>query len=171
MLKLLGSVSGGAPNLLATGSLLYVVVAIVTWEWAGYNMTLYYAALTALPLEIYEAARLDGCSEFQLAVRIKVPMLQTMVGLTILLSIIGAMQLFTEPFILSTITPVSPSYTPNLYAYNMGFNYGNFNYAATLSFILAAITLVLSGSFLWLRTRGAQRGSGHPEVSRQPEGG
>ncbi len=161
MLKLLGSVTGGvAPNLLASGFLLYVIVAIVTWEWAGYNMTLYYAGLTALPLEIYEAARLDGCTEFQLALRIKVPMLQTMVGLTVLLSIIGALQLFTEPYILSGITPVSPTYTPNLYAYNMGFNYGNFNYAATLSFILAMITLAATGGFLWLRSqRGRFRAS------------
>jgi multiple sugar transport system permease protein len=127
---------------LATKNLIYGILNIVVWQWTGYNMTLYYAGLTAIPLEIYDAAKIDGCSEFQIAVKIKVPLLRPMIVFTSLLSVIGALQLFNEPLLLSGLTAVPSNYTPNLYIYYMAFKFGNFNYSATLSFFLAFITLI-----------------------------
>lgn len=139
------------------GNLIYYIVNIVAWEFAGYNMTLYFAALTALPLEIYEAAKLDGCTELQLALRIKLPLLRPMIIFTSILSIIGSLQLFNEPYVLSNLANVPPGYTPNLYIYNYAFTYGNFNYAAALSCLLAALTFIASMVFFFFVTRGQRQ--------------
>ena len=144
------------PNVLSQGNLLYSIVNIVIWEWTGYNMTLYFAGLTSLPLELYDAAKIDGCNEFQTAVRIKLPLIRPIIIFTWVLSIIGAFQLFNEPFILSSLTAVPSDFTPNMYIYNMAFAYSNFHYSATLSFFLAMVTLVASLVFLYL-TSGEQR--------------
>ncbi len=145
-----------APNVLSLNNLLYSIVNIVIWEWTGYNMTLYFAGLTSLPLELYDAAKMDGCNELQTAIRIKLPLIRPVIIFTWVLSIIGAFQLFNEPFILSSLTTVPTDFTPNMYIYNMAFAYSNFNYSATLSFFLAFVTLVASLLFLYF-TSGDER--------------
>jgi len=149
---------GKTPNVLSQGNLLYSIVNIVIWEWTGYNMTLYFAGLTSLPLELYDAAKIDGCNELQTALRIKLPLLRPVIIFTWVLSIIGAFQLFNEPFILSTLTAVPSDFTPNMYIYNMAFAYNNFNYSATLSFFLAFVTLVASLLFLYFTSGEKRRG-------------
>lgn len=128
--------------------LLLAIVNIVVWGTSGYVMTMFYASLTSIPIELYDAARIDGCGELALAVRIKIPMIREMVLFTTILSIIGAIQLINEPYLLSSLTNVPLDYTPNLYVFNMAFQFQNFNYAATLSVILAAITLAASLIFI-----------------------
>lgn len=157
LLNILSIFNGGkAVNLLSSTNLLYSIVNIVLWEWTGYNMTLYFAGLTSLPLELYDAAKMDGCNEWQIALRIKLPLLRPIIIFTWILSIIGAFQLFNEPFILSSVTTVPADFTPNMYIYNMAFAYNNFNYSATLSFFLAFVTLIASLIFFYL-TSGEQR--------------
>ncbi|WP_245632882.1 carbohydrate ABC transporter permease [Alicyclobacillus kakegawensis] len=129
---------------LSSGFLLYAIVNIATWEWAGYNMILYIASLTGVSSELYEAAKLDGCNEWQLARFIKLPLLKPTIVMTCILSFIGSMQLFNEPFLLTALTPISPDFTPNIYIYNMAFSMTNLPYAATLSVFLALITILIS---------------------------
>lgn len=157
LLGLVGTLRGGQPpNVLSRDNLLYSIVNIVTWEWTGYNMTLYFAGLTSLPLELYDAAKIDGCNEFQTAIRIKLPLIRPVIIFTWVLSIIGSFQLFNEPYILANLTTVPADFTPNMYVYNMAFAYNNFHYSATLSFFLAFVTLAASLVFLYL-TSGEQR--------------
>jgi multiple sugar transport system permease protein len=66
-----------------------------------------------------------------------------------LFSIVGTLQLFNEPYIVSSLVSLSPSFTPNMYIYNVAFQYGNVNYASALAFMLAVITIGLS--FLIMR--------------------
>lgn len=148
---ILNFLGGGAAhpfNPTNSGTLLYSIINIVLWEIVGYNMTLYYAALTGIPLELYDAAKIDGCGEFRLAVSIKLPMLRPMIIMTVVLSIIGALQLFNEPFFLSQIVPISLQYTPNSTIYYNAFTFGNIPYAATLSMILGFISIIASVSFM-----------------------
>ncbi|WP_083486125.1 carbohydrate ABC transporter permease [Alicyclobacillus ferrooxydans] len=142
-------------NLLAQGHVLAGIINMATWEWAGYNMTIYFASLTSIPVELYEAARLDGCSEVQTAIHVKVPMIRQTIILTVVLSIIGSLQLFNEPFVLASLTTISASYTPNMYIYNTAFSYGNFNYSAAMSVVLAVITFVASLFFLYMTSEPA----------------
>lgn len=140
---------GHAVNVLSPGHVLYAIMNMATWEWAGYNMTIYFASLTSIPIELYEAAKLDGCNEFQIALRIKLPLLRPIVIMTTVLSIIGSIQLFNEPFVLQSLTTIPATFTPNMSIYNMAFAYGNFTYSATLSIILAVITFVASLLFMY----------------------
>lgn len=136
-------------NLLSQGKVLAGIINMATWEWAGYNMTIYFASLTSIPLDLYDAAKIEGCSELQTAMHIKIPMIRQTVILTVVLSIIGSLQLFNEPYVLSSLTAIPSSYTPNMYLYNMAFQYGNFNYSAAMSIVLAVITFVASIMFMY----------------------
>ena len=128
-------------------ALMFCLVNITVWLWTGYNMTIIYANLTTISLDIYEAAKLDGCNEFQTAIYMKIPLIKSTIFMTIALTIIGALQLFNEPYMLTDLTAISSTYTPNMYIYNMAFSYGNFPYSATLSIILAVITILISSIF------------------------
>ncbi|MEU6676342.1 sugar ABC transporter permease [Streptomyces sp. NPDC046925] len=143
-------------DLTSDGMLAPVIGNMLTWGWTGYNMLIIYAALQAIPAELSEAARMDGCSAFAIAWRIKVPMVRPALVLTTVFSIIGTAQLYNEPAILHNVAPnLSSDYTPISAAY-AAVNSGDFNYAATQSVILALLTLVLSFGFLkFVQRRGA----------------
>lgn len=148
MLRLFAPLNGGQPlNLLTTDKLMFGIVNISLWLWTGYNMTIYYANLTSIPVDMYEAARIDGCGEIGMALYIKIPMIAGAIKMTVALTIIGAIQVFNEPFMMGNITVVPSTYTPNMYVYNMAFSYGNLSYSATLSVVLAAITIMASVAF------------------------
>ena len=99
--------------------LLASIANINTWEYAGYNMLIFLAALQAIPHELYEAARIDGASGWQISMRIKLPNVRSAALLSMLLSIVGTIQLFNEPQIMSTADPgISKSYTPMMMAMN-----------------------------------------------------
>jgi multiple sugar transport system permease protein len=151
LLNIFHGLTGGKPlDLLNIKHVLYGIMNIATWEWAGYNMTIYFANLTSIPLDLYDAAKIDGCSEWQTAIHIKVPLIRSTLILTIVLSIIGSLQLFNEPFILNSLTSIPPAFTPNMDIYNMAFSYGNLTYSATLSIILTFITFATSMLFIYL---------------------
>ena len=153
----LRSTGFGTVNFLGTNSTLWSIANIVTWEYTGYNMLIIYAALQAIPADLYEAGRLDGASELKLATRIKLPMVVNALVLTAIFSIIGTLQLFSEPQVLRSITSnISSSYTPNLLAYTQAFTSNNPNYAAAIAVVLAVGTFILSFGFLRLvQRRGA----------------
>ncbi len=98
---------------------------------------------------IYESARVDGCTGWRVAWSIKIPLVAPALILTCIFSIVGTLQLFAEPQVLSAISNnVSTSYTPVLYAYTTAFSNNNYYYAAALSVVLAVITCIFSFSVL-----------------------
>jgi multiple sugar transport system permease protein len=145
-----------SPDFLGPGSVLWSIANIATWAWAGYNMLIIFAALQAIPGEIYESARLDGASGWRIAWYIKIPLVAPALILTCIFSIIGTLQLFNEPSVLQSISNnISTSYTPNLYAYNTAFANNNYYYAAAIAVALALVTCVLSFGFLRVTQRQA----------------
>jgi multiple sugar transport system permease protein len=131
---------------------------IVSWEFIGYNMIIMYAALRTVPEELYEAAAIDGASPFRVAWSIKIPAIRPAIILTIIFSIIGTFQLFSEPQLLDRIAPaaISSSYTPNLYAYNLAFTAQDVTYAATIAFALGIVTMIISYAFQLITNRGGR---------------
>ncbi|GCE03171.1 carbohydrate ABC transporter permease [Dictyobacter aurantiacus] len=147
--QLVKSLGLGGPDFLGAGTILWSMANISTWTWTGYNMLIIIAALQAIPTEIYEAARLDGCTGFKIARYIKIPMVAPALVLTCIFSIIGTLQLFTEPLVLSSISNnVTTGYTPNLYAYYTAFSNNNYYYTSALSVMLAVVSFILSFGFL-----------------------
>lgn len=135
-----------APDFLSSGWMLASIGNIVTWSYVGYNMIIMFSALRAIPRDMYEAARMDGAGEFRLAWSIKIPAIRPALLLTLIFSIIGSFQLFTEPQLLKSIAPivVTGDYTPNLYAFTLAFSSNELNYAAAVSFLLGILIMIIS---------------------------
>ncbi|MFP8959747.1 carbohydrate ABC transporter permease [Streptomyces nanhaiensis] len=77
----------------------FAISSIVIWRWTGYNALLYLAAMQAIPQERYEAAAIDGASRWQQFTKVTIPGIRSTIVFTIVLSTIGATQLFGEPLI------------------------------------------------------------------------
>ncbi len=135
-----------APDLLSAQWILQSMMNIVTWEFVGYNMIIMYAALRSIPVELYEAAEIDGAGPIRVAWSIKIPAIRPAILLTTIFSVIGTFQLFNEPSLLSKIAPnvIGSAYTPNQYAYTLAFVYQDSNYAAAVAFLLGAFIMVVS---------------------------
>ena len=119
---------------------------IVTWEFMGYNMLIFYAALRAVPTSIYEAAEIDGAGALRTVFSIKIPAVRGAIVIATIFSIIGSFQLFNEPNLLQALAPniINSFYTPNMYAYNLSFAGQQFNYAATVAIVMGAFTAIIA---------------------------
>jgi multiple sugar transport system permease protein len=121
------------------------VVNMAVWEWTGYNMVIFYAALQAIPREVLEAAVVDGASPLRTALSIKIPLVRASITMVGLFTVIGSLQLFTEPMILNGVAPaVVSTWTPNMYAYTAAFSRNDFGLAAASSVMLALVAAALS---------------------------
>ena len=134
------------PPFFTQNGMLFSIMNIVNWEFIGYNMIILYAALRSIPTELYEAARVDGASETRIAWSIKIPSIRAGLLLTVIFSVIGTFQLFTEPKLMYNLAPnvIGTAYTPNLYAYNVAFVNQEANYAAALAFLLGIVIMIVS---------------------------
>lgn len=119
---------------------------VVTWEFLGYNMLIFYAALRTVPGELYEAAELDGAGPLRTVFSIKLPALRGPMVIATIFSIIGSFQLFNEPNLLKTLAPnvIGSAFTPNMYAYSLSFSGQQFNYSATVAIVMGVITAVIA---------------------------
>jgi multiple sugar transport system permease protein len=119
---------------------------IVTWEFLGYNMLIFYSALKVIPGELYEAAEIDGAGEIRIVFGIKLPALRGAIVIATIFSIIGSFQLFNEPNLLQKLAPnvISSFFTPNMYAYNLSFAGQQFNYSATVAIVMGVITAIIA---------------------------
>jgi multiple sugar transport system permease protein len=156
-------IAGSALDPLSLRFVLYAMMLIVTWEFAGYNMTILLTSLTSVPREVVESGKIDGASELALAWRIKLPLIRRTIAFITVISIIGTLQLFNEPMILNDIASIGSTYTPNQLIYNTAFQFGNEQLAAAQSIVLALITVVATAAFYGIMRRrfdmfGAVRG-------------
>ncbi|WP_436836698.1 carbohydrate ABC transporter permease [Microbacterium oryzae] len=134
------------PDLLSPDLILASIGNVVTWEFVGYNMLIFYSALRVVPTSLYEAAAIDGASQFRIIRAIKIPAIRGSLVVATIFSIIGSFQLFNEPSIMSSLAPnaITTSFTPNLYAYNLAFAGQQLNYSATVAIIMGLITMVIA---------------------------
>jgi multiple sugar transport system permease protein len=119
---------------------------IVTWEYVGYNMLIFYSALKTIPYELYEAAEIDGARGLQVVKAIKLPAVRGAVVIATIFSIIGSFQLFNEPNVLKPLANnvINSYFTPNMYAYNLSFAGQQYNYSATIAIVMGVITAVIA---------------------------
>ncbi|CCK32421.1 ABC transporter permease [Streptomyces davaonensis JCM 4913] len=137
------------PDLLDGGPLYLALSNIAVWGGTGFNMIVIYTSLRSIPAEVYEAAKLDGATPTQVALKIKIPMVAPSLVLTFFFSIIATLQVFTEPTTLKPLTnSVSTTWSPLMKVYQDAFGKGDIYAAAAQAVIIAIATLVLSFSFL-----------------------
>lgn len=134
------------PDLFSPGLVLASIGNIVTWEYVGYNMLIFYSALRVIPTELYEAAEIDGAGQFRIIRSIKLPAIRGAVVVATVFSIIGSFQLFNEPSILQNLAPnaITTYFTPNLYAYSLSFSGQQYNYSATVAIVMGLITMAIA---------------------------
>jgi multiple sugar transport system permease protein len=119
---------------------------IVTWEFVGYNMLIFYSALRVVPTSLYESAEIDGAGQFRIIRAIKLPAIRGALVIATIFSVIGSFQLFAEPIIMRPLARnvFTTDYTPNFYAYSLSFAGQQYNYAATVAIIMGVITMVVA---------------------------
>ena len=122
------------------------IATMVIWRWTGYNAIIYLAGLQAIPQDLYEAARIDGGSTWNLFRDITIPLLRPVILFTVITSTIGGMQLFTEPQILvgNSGGPNGGGLTMVLYLYEQAFIQNQFGYGAAIGWGLFIIIVVFS---------------------------
>ncbi|GAA1742752.1 sugar ABC transporter permease [Luedemannella helvata] len=137
------------PDLLGSGSVVGSLANIGVWGGVGFNMIVIYTSLRAIPRELFESARIDGCSEWQIAWRIKIPMVTPALIMTTVFSLIATLQVFTEPTTLAPMTnTLSSTWTPLMKIYRDAFVRNDLYSAAATSIVIAGLTLILSFGFL-----------------------
>ena len=137
---------GPPPFFTATG-MLFSIMNIVNWAFIGYNMILIYAALRSIPGRAVRGGRgRRRRSQCGSPGAIKIPAIRPALLLTIIFSVIGTFQLFTEPSLMCNLAPnvIGTACTPNLYAYNLAFVNQDANYAAALAFLLGIVIMIVS---------------------------
>jgi multiple sugar transport system permease protein len=139
------------PQVLEPNLVLFAIANIAVWGGVGFNMIVLYTALRAIPADLIEAARLDGCSELQAAWRIKVPIIIPALVMTSIFSLIATLQVFAEPIVLRPLTnTISTTWSPLMTIYRDAFIRNDIYSASASSMVLAVATFVLSFGFLRL---------------------
>jgi multiple sugar transport system permease protein len=153
--RLVDSLGFHGTNFFSPNLVLPSIILIVIWEWTGYNMIILYTALRSVPRELIEAAILDRAPLWRIVLRVKLPMVRPAIVMLVFINMIGALQLFTEPYMIYNFEnqAISYSYTPTIYIYNTATAGGQYNLAAAAAVILGIIIVVISAGSLLLRGR------------------
>ena len=125
---------------------------MVTWRWVGYNALLYLAAMQSIPDELYEASAVDGARSWRQFIHVTVPMIRPTIIFTVIISTIGGLQLFTEPFLFQPVKGTSTGgsgrqyQTVAMYLYEKAFGgtQFDFGYAAAIAWCLFMLIAVIA---------------------------
>jgi len=120
-----------------------IIIADV-WQWFPFALLSVLAALQMIPLELYEAARVDGASSSRIFKSIVLPFIRPTLIVVALFRIIDSVKAFPLIYVLTEGGPGTATEATNYYAYLQGFSFGFISYSSTMAFIMLAVTFVLS---------------------------
>jgi len=129
------------------------IILLAVWKNFGYNMIIFIAGLQNIPQELYEAADIDGAGKWQQFTAITIPMLAPTTLFITIITMIGYIQLFAEPYVMTQGGPQDATLSIVLMMYEQGFRWWNMGYSAAVAFILFALILVASLIQTWLSRR------------------
>jgi cellobiose transport system permease protein len=127
---------------------------MVTWRWIGYNALLYLAAMQSIPDELYEASAVDGARSWKQFVHVTIPMLRPTIIFTVIVSTIGGLQLFTEPYLFQPVKGVSTGgsarqyQTVTMYLYEKAFGSSQFDFGYASAIAWCVFLLIAVFAFL-----------------------
>jgi multiple sugar transport system permease protein len=136
----------GLPKVLWLQDPRWAMPALITMSlWGvGGAMLIYLAGLQGVPQQLYEAAEIDGANHWQQFVHVTVPMVSPVLFFNLLMGLIGALQTFTQGYIITNGGPQNSTLFYALYLYRRAFTDFRMGYAAALAWVLFAIVLALS---------------------------
>jgi multiple sugar transport system permease protein len=144
---------GPFPWLQSPHSAMVSLVLEATWASMGAAVLIYLAAITRVRPELYEAAEIDGARILRRVWHVTLPQLRGTVLLLLLLQLIGTLQVFTEPYVMTDGGPQDATVTVLLLIYRYAFVFGDYGAAAALSLLLAAALSLISAAYLWATRR------------------
>jgi len=112
------------------------LIIMVVWKNFGYNMVIFLAGLQSIPEALYESARIDGANAWQLFRHVTLPGLRTITFFVVIMTTIGYLQFFAEPFIMTKGGPIDSTMSVVLLMYNEGFKYSKMGYASAIAYVL-----------------------------------
>lgn len=133
------------PAWLAEPSLvLFALFIPILWQYAGFYILIYYAALKNIPASLEEAAKIDGATALQIAWRIKLPLAMEVIKVTIVLAVVGSLKYFDLIFVMTDGGPNGASEVMASYMYHQAFRAYDFGYGSAIGFFLLVICLVIT---------------------------
>lgn len=120
------------------------IIFMSAWQGAGYQMMIFLAGLQGIPGEQYEAASIDGASRVQQFLYVTLPNLRGTIKYVIMITMIQAMKLFTQPYVMTQGGPENKTRTMVYYIYTQGFQKGNFGYACSVAAVFFVIVVTMS---------------------------
>lgn len=120
------------------------IIFMSAWQGAGYQMMIFLAGLQGIPRDQYEAASVDGATKFKQFLYITLPGLKGTIKYVIMITMIQAMKLFTQPYIMTKGGPKNSTKTLVYYIYDQGFQKGNFGYACSIATVFFVIVVCMS---------------------------
>lgn len=133
------------PAWLAEPSLvLFALFIPILWQYAGFYILIYYAALKNIPASLVEAAKIDGATSMQIAFRIKLPLIMEVIKVTIVLAVVGSLKYFDLIFVMTDGGPNGASEVMASYMYHTAFRAYDFGYGSAIGFFLLVICLIVT---------------------------
>ena len=120
------------------------IIFMSAWQGAGYQMMIFLAGLQGIPRDQYDAASVDGATKFKQFLYITLPGLKGTIKYVIMITMIQAMKLFTQPYIMTQGGPKNSTKTLVYYIYTQGFQKGNFGYACSIAAVFFVIVVCMS---------------------------
>ncbi|NUU79359.1 carbohydrate ABC transporter permease [Paenibacillus xylanilyticus] len=120
------------------------LLILAVWQGLGVNMIIFLAALKSIPEMYYEAAEIDGANRWQRLCHITLPSIRYAIFFVVVTKLIGWLQFFEEPFVMTGGGPLNGTISMALFIYQEGFQYSKFGYAAASSTVLFAVIIVVT---------------------------
>ena len=120
------------------------IIFMSGWQGAGYQMMIFLAGLQGIPGSLYEASSIDGASKFEQFLYVTLPQLKGTIKYVIMITLIQAMKLFTQPYVMTQGGPKNATKTMVYYIYTQGFQKGNFGYACSIAAVFFVIVVTMS---------------------------
>ena len=136
--------------------MLFAIFIPILWQYAGFYILIYYAAFKNIPESMIEAAKIDGATPIQIALKIKLPLIKEVVIVTVVLAIVGSLKYFDLIYVMTGGGPNGASEVMASYMYKLAFSSYDFGYGSAIGFLLLIITLIVT---VIIRKLTAQRAS------------
>ncbi|MCL5995800.1 MAG: sugar ABC transporter permease [Chloroflexi bacterium] len=120
------------------------MLVVDTWRWYGFHMVIFLAGLQTIPIELYEAARMDGASRWRQFANITLPLLKPVLLVNVTFALLGGFNAFDIPYIMTEGGPANSTLVMALHIYIRGFKFYKFGYATAMSYVWAVFITILS---------------------------
>ena len=134
------------------------LIILATWKNFGYYMMIYIAGLQAIPNYLYEAASLDGATWWHQQWHVTVPLLAPTTLFVTIITVVGYLQFFAEPYIMTQGGPLNATLSVVLYLYDQGFRWWKMGYSASIAFVLFIVVFLAAMLQLYLGKRRETQG-------------